>query len=129
MKCFYSPADDAIGTCKNCGRGLSASFAVEFADGLACRGKCEEKVVALIELLNRSAKNSLFYREVAKRNANAILGTSIFLILSGALFLWYGNINGFPAFLLGIGVLYLAYGAYTFMRWRRMRRMVDSNNV
>ncbi|MBU4189689.1 MAG: hypothetical protein KJ886_01655 [Candidatus Thermoplasmatota archaeon] len=29
MKCFYNPTRDAVGVCKNCGKGLCAECAVD----------------------------------------------------------------------------------------------------
>jgi hypothetical protein len=44
MKCFYHPSVDAVGVCKNCGKGLCAESAVDVGEGLACGGACEARV-------------------------------------------------------------------------------------
>ena len=93
------------------------------------QGEMRSEGSSAYRIAEPSGRNSTFYREVAKRNANGVLGTAVFLILSGVLFLWFGAVRGFPAFLIGIGVLYTAFGAYTFLRWRRLKKIVVSTNV
>ncbi len=53
MKCFYHPAYDAVGLCKNCGKGLCPSCAVDLQGGLACKDQCEPAVEELIVMLRR----------------------------------------------------------------------------
>ena len=55
MKCFFHPENDAVGMCKSCSRGLCSDCAVEFPDGLACPGRCEELVPKLNSLLQKNA--------------------------------------------------------------------------
>jgi hypothetical protein len=51
MKCFYHNDTSAVGTCKNCGRGLCSACLAATEDSLACLGRCEAKV----ERMNRMA--------------------------------------------------------------------------
>ena len=57
MKCFYHHENDALGLCKNCGKGLCSQCVVDIGDGLACPGRCEEQVRANNELMQRSRKS------------------------------------------------------------------------
>lgn len=44
MRCFYHPDREAVGFCKNCGKGLCAETAIDVGNGLACPGPCEKRV-------------------------------------------------------------------------------------
>jgi len=48
MNCFYHPNQEAIGTCKSCGKGLCAACATDLGKGLACRNRCEADAQAMI---------------------------------------------------------------------------------
>lgn len=69
MKCFYHQTSFAIGSCKNCGKGLCKKCAVDLSDGLACRHRCEEKVKDVIAMIERGknthTKASKIYRDQA----------------------------------------------------------------
>jgi hypothetical protein len=54
LRCFYHPEAEAIGVCRNCGKGLCGGCAVDLGDGLACRDRCEAKAQALINYSNAS---------------------------------------------------------------------------
>lgn len=56
MKCFYHRDVDAVGTCKNCSRGLCPACAAEVLDGLACRARCEQAVASVSALINRGRR-------------------------------------------------------------------------
>ena len=56
MKCFYHRDKDAIGICKSCSRALCQECAAEFPKGIACKGRCEEDVRAVIELIERNVR-------------------------------------------------------------------------
>ena len=56
MKCFYHQDRDAVGICKSCERGVCAECAVDLGKGLACAGKCEDDVTALIQYLDANVR-------------------------------------------------------------------------
>jgi hypothetical protein len=56
MHCFYHRDASAVGLCKSCGRGLCGNCAVEYAEGLACRGRCEQAVTEVIALIERNRR-------------------------------------------------------------------------
>ncbi len=56
MECFYHEGSPAAGSCRSCLRGLCRACAVEQDGGLACRGRCEESVAAIVETLRQSAR-------------------------------------------------------------------------
>jgi hypothetical protein len=56
MKCFYHPEADAVGTCKNCHRGVCRSCAAERSEGIACVGRCEAAVDQVSALIRRNVQ-------------------------------------------------------------------------
>lgn len=54
MKCFYHPQADAVGVCKNCQRGLCPECYAEVEHGLACKNRCEQRVIVTDILVSRS---------------------------------------------------------------------------
>jgi len=90
MQCFYHRDAAAVCTCKNCGRGLCPSCAVDVTNGLACPGPCEEEVRALNRVISRNKtayeKTSGAYVRVA-----AFYATVGVLLLTAGLFDWRGQ--------------------------------------
>ena len=76
LKCFYHRDVDAVGSCKNCSRGLCPACASEVLDGLACQGRCEDTVASLSALINRN-------RRLAPRAAGQYLWLGVFCVLLG----------------------------------------------
>ena len=58
MRCFYHQDREAVGSCKSCGKGLCPDCAADVGKGLACRGRCEEDVRAVVALIDRNIKLS-----------------------------------------------------------------------
>ena len=56
MKCFYHPETDAVGTCKNCHRGICRGCAAERSEGIACKGRCEAAVEAVSALIHHNVQ-------------------------------------------------------------------------
>ena len=54
MKCFNHRTTDAIGTCKNCTKGICPECCVDTGNGIACKGPCESEVKAINDIINRS---------------------------------------------------------------------------
>jgi hypothetical protein len=52
VNCFYHQNEPAIGICKSCGKGVCRECAVDFTQGLACRGRCEDDVQTRIRQIN-----------------------------------------------------------------------------
>ena len=58
MKCFYHAQADAVGTCKNCYKGVCRECAADLGDGLACKGRCEPAVEACNTMIRRNVRSS-----------------------------------------------------------------------
>ncbi len=56
MECFYHAAEPAVGCCRSCLKGLCRSCAAELDGGLACTGRCEPRVRAIVATLQQSAR-------------------------------------------------------------------------
>jgi hypothetical protein len=89
MICFHHADRPAVGVCKNCGRGLCRSCAVDVGNGLACPGACEEEARALNRVI---ARNKTAY----EKTSGAYLRVAAFYLalaavcLAGAVLDWRG---------------------------------------
>lgn len=79
MQCFYHRDLSAVGLCKGCGRGVCGECAVEYAEGLACRGRCEQAVTELITLIERN-------RRAVVRSGRAVYAFPVFFVVIGVFF-------------------------------------------
>ena len=117
MDCFYHPDTTSVGLCKSCYRGLCRECAVEFPRGLACRGKCEENVQQVIELVQRNVKLTRSLAKNAPGNRIVMFVLGAFVLLFGALFIWASFLGEHPIWiLLALGVLVSSYGLFMVIR-------------
>jgi hypothetical protein len=133
MNCFYHQDHVAVGVCKSCGKGLCRECATDLGKGLACKGRCEEDVEGVIQLVERNVllMKSPASRQklVAESKANiersiAIgLGSSAwFYLVLGALFAGWGAFGSKPSpFLTAMGALFVVSGGITLFRASRAR--------
>jgi len=120
MNCFYHPNQEAIGTCKSCGKGLCAACATDLGKGLACRNRCEADAQAMIDLVSRGIarmpadeKTRTYVRSITK-------GAIAFRIVVGAVFLLWGLTN--PSrliFTIVMGIVFIIYGIVGLIQARR----------
>jgi Flp pilus assembly protein TadB len=117
MHCFYHRDVEAIGSCKNCARGLCPECAAEVENGLACRSRCEAEVAALNRVI---ARNKTAYQKAS----GTYLQTAVFYVLLGAVFLAAGVLNwhGMGWFLLIAAAICLAGGLLHFATSRKYER-------
>lgn len=125
MKCFYDPSQDAIGACKSCGKGLSANHLTDLGKGLACRGRCEEDVKALITLIQRNIASSAATSQILKRSSLTAYGSGTFMFVMGAIFVFLGLRDPERDFPLYLGVAFTAYGVWTLFRSFRHAAIVS----
>ena len=114
MKCFVHHDQDAVGTCKNCQKGLCPDCAVDSGQAITCRGVCEERVSKVDKLIQRNMTLS----DAQKRVRYLYPG---FIIVVGVLFTGWGVSYGEPMnFSTFIGIVMLVYGLIflrTNIRW------------
>ena len=128
MKCFYDTTQDAIGTCKSCGKGLSPDYAIDLGKGLACKGRCEDDVRGLIALID----NNLAMRGTAERlvrgSGRAGITTSVMFLLMGCTFLFFGLFRGDEPepFSAVMGALFLIWSFVSFRRSLAIQRTMPN---
>lgn len=83
MKCFNHPSEDAVAICKSCNKGLCIQCVTEVENGVACRGKCEEEVKLLNEMIQRN-------KTLLNKNAASYYRISIIYAIVGIVFLTFG---------------------------------------
>jgi hypothetical protein len=125
MKCYYDPTQDAVGTCKGCGKGLSADFATDLGKGLACKGRCEAHVQGLIKAEENAIATTETTRTLLKGSGKAAYGSCAFFFCLGLLFLLFGFVYGFDVLNLGMGLLGIGYSAFVFIRAKGIDRSLQ----
>src|ERR1044072_4794704 len=100
MHCFYHDSIDAIAVCKNCSRGLCRECATEFPNGIACKGRCENEVNAINQIINR---NKTSY----KKTSAAYTRNALTYLLMGIVFGVWGAAEMGARRMLGMGRLAL----------------------
>ena len=108
MNCYYHPDRPAIGICKHCQRGLCAEDAALVDDSLACKGRHENEVRDMNQLMQRNILQAKRVGSIYNRNA-------IFYFLVGAAFSIYGytqlhfaGLQGIFLFIVGLFLLLAA---------------------
>lgn len=56
VECFYHEGVTAVGSCRACLKGLCRACAAELEGGLACTGRCEPMVRAVVASIRQSAR-------------------------------------------------------------------------
>ena len=117
MNCFYHPDTVAVGTCKNCSRGLCRGCAADVGNGLACRSRCEGEVGALNRII---AQNKSAYEKAG----SAYTRTAIFYALVGGAMLVTGSRDwrGFGWVLVPAGAIFLAAALLYYTTGAKYRR-------
>jgi hypothetical protein len=127
MKCFYDATQDAVGTCKSCGKGLSADYAVDLGKGLACKNRCEEEVRSLIALIDNNVAMRATSQKLILGSGRAGIVGSLFLLLMGTIFLvsgivWWERRGLFPVVM---GALFILWSLFGFIRSYSLQRTIS----
>jgi hypothetical protein len=105
MKCFVHSTIDSIGSCKHCYKGLCLECCVDTGEGLACTGKCTERVKVTHNFLEKT-----IYKHSIKLSTPNLLFGLISIIFGCYLIYSLGfdkdNIY-FGLFFIGMGVIFL----------------------
>jgi|SRR5579859_2037959 len=121
MNCFYHQDRQAVGACKSCGKGLCPECAVDLGKGLACRGRCEEDVRALIQLIDHNIKLSPASSRLLQAGGSARIAGSLFFLACGLVFLIFGlSDNQRFSFAAVLGGCMIAYGLFTLWWAKRV---------
>ena len=128
MKCFYDTTQDAVGTCKSCGKGLSADHAVDLGKGLACKNRCEEDVSSLIALIDNNVAMRATSQKLILGSGRAGIVSSLFFLLMGTTFLVSGIVlwERRGLFPVVMGVLFIAWSLFGLFRSYSIQRTISN---
>ena len=117
MRCFYHDERDAVGTCKNCGRGVCLTCAHDVENGLACRDRCEAEVRALNRVIER---NKTSY----EKTSAAYMRTAFFYVVIGLVILAGGvtNWRGLGPVLVAASLIFFFNAYVNFSTSRRFQK-------
>jgi len=128
MRCFYPQDREAVGACKSCNKGLCPECAVDLGKGLACRGRCEADVQAVIKLVDQNVRHMDVVeralqgrRSVLQQNSSTRYATGLFLAVAGAIFTITGMVEWLP-FALALGIACMLFGVYWINLARRFAK-------
>jgi hypothetical protein len=123
MHCYYHQDREAVGGCKSCGKGLCHDCAADLGKGLACRGRCEADVQAVIALVDRNIKLAPTTSRLIESGYGMRSSAATFYLVMGVIFVAWGlqDTERF-SFIIILGVCFLAYGGYGFLQARRLAR-------
>lgn len=111
MECFYHQGATAVGSCRSCLKGLCRDCAVELQGGLACRGRCEAMVEAVVASIQQSARFHGVSGGLLRSARGLWMGLTVVAGVVGVFVIGWGLT--LPAFreiaLLGIPFLGLAF--------------------
>ena len=124
MRCFNHPEVEAVATCKHCYKGICRECVLDSGCGLACSPPCKDEIRSLYAMISRSKKMYPIAARTQSRNGIWFVLTAAIFIASG---LWIKADVPFMAFLIGMGVLMLLAGAFSFLNSRRIARLSDAN--
>ncbi len=92
--------------------------------GLACRDRCEDEVKSLIALIERNTAYSESTNQILKKSPLTAYGSAVFLTAMGLVFALKGLNEPRLDFILILGIGFIAYGVWTFVRARRYAAIV-----
>ena len=124
MNCFEHPGRPAVGICKNCQRGLCMDCAADVGDGLACKGRCEQAVRDINEIVNRS-KTAYQKAGKAHKGMGTFLAILAFIMAGFALFFFALTDSPFFAVYFATFAAAFALGALISIRSGRRIESVD----
>jgi hypothetical protein len=120
MRCYYHQEKEAVGACKSCGKGLCPDCAADVGKGLACRGRCEEDVRAVVALVDRNIKLSPQMAGRLESSRKVISSAALFNVVVGCIFVGWGFLQGARfGFLVILGFCFLVYGVFGLFQARR----------
>jgi hypothetical protein len=122
MECFQHEGRPAVGSCRACFRGVCRGCAVDLGRGLACAGRCEEGVRALIASLDQSMRIQGLSGSMVQGARTLWVGLSWVALGVGVFVIGFGlSLPHFRSIAL-LGIPFLAIGLLTLRVTRRVRR-------
>lgn len=111
MECFYHEGQPAVGSCRSCLKGLCRQCAAELEGGLACTGRCESMVEAVVATIQQGARYRAVSSGILQSARGLWLGlTFVSLFVGGFVILWGLQLPYYREIaLLGVPFLALAF--------------------
>ena len=114
MKCFTHQANEAVGVCKACNKGICAECTEDLGHSLACKSTCVEQAHLVDSIIQKNAVTM----KATERNRNI---APVFYAVVGSLFIYYG-IDRYPrselSLMMGVGFLiFAAANFFVLQKW------------
>ena len=113
MNCYIHPDTVAVGSCKNCSKGVCTGCSIDSGVGLACCTQCQEKVKQLSVMLARNQRSYAFAARTHSRNA-------IWLALMAVLLLTFGLLGELKAYSIWMGLIMMLGAVFSWLNSRRL---------
>jgi hypothetical protein len=125
MKCYNHNDVYAVAICKSCNKALCRDCSVEVINGIACKNSCEEQVIYLNEIINRSKGYAKLINKSEKDWSKASFGGVVVNVLLGGVFLIMGvleqkNMN-LAIMLIAIGLIFFLGAYFSFSRSQKTK--------
>ena len=117
MRCFNHQDQEAVGTCKECNKGLCPACLTDLGYGLACRGVHEQAIEAINTLMVRSSR----IQSMAPRTLYLVPAFIGFMGIAFAGFGLFGPLKP-DMFMIILGVGFIAYAAVLLVANRKAIR-------
>lgn len=115
MNCYTHQELPALGICKHCQKGICMECLHDTEDGIACKGKCSEEVIAINRVIEHNKT------VIGQTRGNFTSAGILYSALGGVFLLgpllYFRRIDPFP---IAIGSLFLVYGIYTLVKGQAM---------
>lgn len=115
MLCFYHPNVQAVGSCKNCQKGLCQECAVDVGNGLACKDRCETQVKEINDVFQRIRNQYYRLGSTYLRSVWISSGLGISFCIIGVILMyaypqtWLASL---PMLLIGLFAIWGAINSY-----------------
>lgn len=128
MNCFYHSDVAAVGICKNCNRGLCPACLIEFDNGLACKNRCENAVIHINQMIERSVKTASMGSKVHAGLGFMMLAFATPIMLSGLSAFQAGKTSS--AVTSALFCLPFFFGAAMFLRYaKQLKEKAEDGQV
>ena len=122
MNCFYHVDRPAVGICKSCSKGLCSECAIDTGKGIACKGKCAERVIEVENLIDRNLAARLMGEGQLKQNLYFMLFMGMMSGLLGGLMIKDEHTETGVLFIV-FGVVVAIRGVLHYFKWIRLHKL------
>jgi len=119
MNCYYHSEKTAVGICKSCGRGLCVDCAADIQDGLACKGRCEERAQKINSIINNNSRVLAVSNTQLRRNMIFMVVTGLLFAILGGIYMSLADAGSFGGIFVGLGVVFIVRGIASYTRAAR----------